>query len=109
MLAMLWSLKVSSFGRASRIRVTVWDGRHAREREAFTDASAQVRSCGRGSVRRHRLGSESRWYLANRCSQSRSRVSLKKGTTHIEEATSGPRHASVVDLKDVNIPSEELV
>jgi quercetin dioxygenase-like cupin family protein len=32
-------------------------------------------------------------------------VSLKKGTTHIEEATSdSPRHAIVVDLKDVNIP-----
>ena len=31
-------------------------------------------------------------------------VSLKKGTTHIEEAASdSPRHAIVVDLKDVNI------
>jgi quercetin dioxygenase-like cupin family protein len=35
-------------------------------------------------------------------------VSLKKGTTHIEEATSAtPRHAIVIDLKDAKVPPIE--
>jgi len=35
-------------------------------------------------------------------------VSLKKGTTHIEEATiDSPPRAGVVDLKDVNIPHRQ--